>query len=248
MILQFCRSQVWQRYWWTKVNMLAGVHLFWRLWGKIHFLAFFIILRLPGSSSWGCLGFLALGPLPSSIFRASIFQSLLSYLSSVCYLGYMASSDLCTSLLKDPCEYIPVFINMGLPGWSSKDSACQCKRRKRPEFDPCAKKIPWRKKRQHTPVFLPRKCHGQRSLAGYSSRDRTVRHDWTANTFTFFCYGHWTFLGRETKFSPSASLSYRRACSLCLLRVVQASSCRLWEAKVKMKVVQLCPTLWDPMD
>ena len=163
---------------------------------------------LPFPSSWGCLGFLALGPLPSSIFRASTFHSLLlSYLPRVCYLGYTASSDLCTSLLKDPCEYIPVFINMGLPGWSSKDSACQCRRRKRPEFDPCVRKIPWRKKRQRTPVFLPRKCHGQRSLAGSSSRDRTVRHGWTANTFTFFCYGHWTFSGRETKFSPSASLS-----------------------------------------
>ena len=29
-------------------------------------------------------------------------------------------------------------------------------------------KIPWRKKWQFTPVFLPGKSHGQRSLAGYS--------------------------------------------------------------------------------
>ena len=29
-------------------------------------------------------------------------------------------------------------------------------------------KIPWRRKWQPTPVFLPRKSHGQRSLAGYS--------------------------------------------------------------------------------
>ena len=27
---------------------------------------------------------------------------------------------------------------------------------------------PWRRKWQPTPVFLPRKSHGQRSLAGYS--------------------------------------------------------------------------------
>ena len=27
---------------------------------------------------------------------------------------------------------------------------------------------PWRRKWQPTPVFLPGKCHGQRSLAGYS--------------------------------------------------------------------------------
>ena len=29
-------------------------------------------------------------------------------------------------------------------------------------------KIPWRRKWQPTPVFLPGKSHGQRSLAGYS--------------------------------------------------------------------------------
>ena len=29
-------------------------------------------------------------------------------------------------------------------------------------------KIPWRRKLQPTPVFLPRKSHGQRSLASYS--------------------------------------------------------------------------------
>ena len=29
-------------------------------------------------------------------------------------------------------------------------------------------KIPWKRKWQHTPVFLPGKSHGHRSLAGYS--------------------------------------------------------------------------------
>ena len=36
-------------------------------------------------------------------------------------------------------------------------------------FSPWVGKIPWRWKRQHTPVFLPRKPHGQRSLAGLQS-------------------------------------------------------------------------------
>ena len=31
-------------------------------------------------------------------------------------------------------------------------------------------KIPWRKKRQPTPIFLPRKSNGQRSTVGYSLR------------------------------------------------------------------------------
>ena len=30
------------------------------------------------------------------------------------------------------------------------------------------KKFIWRRKWQHTPVFLPGKSHGQRSVAGYS--------------------------------------------------------------------------------
>ena len=35
-------------------------------------------------------------------------------------------------------------------------------------FDAWVRKILWRRKWQPTPVFLPRKSHGQRSLVGYS--------------------------------------------------------------------------------
>ena len=38
----------------------------------------------------------------------------------------------------------------------------------RPGFDLWDGKIPWRKKWQPTPVFLPKESHGQRSLVGYS--------------------------------------------------------------------------------
>ena len=48
---------------------------------------------------------------------------------------------------------------------SSKESTCQCRRC---GFDAWVGKIPWRRKWQLTPVFLPGKSHGQRSLAGYS--------------------------------------------------------------------------------
>ena len=41
-------------------------------------------------------------------------------------------------------------------------------RSRRLQFDPWIKRIPWRKKWQPTPIFLPEKLHGQRSLAGYS--------------------------------------------------------------------------------
>ena len=43
----------------------------------------------------------------------------------------------------------------------------QCRRCK---FDPCVWKIPWRREWQPTPVFLPEKSHGQRTLVGYSPR------------------------------------------------------------------------------
>ena len=39
-------------------------------------------------------------------------------------------------------------------------------------FDPWVGKIPWRRKWQFTPVFLPGESHGQRSLADYSPRGR----------------------------------------------------------------------------
>jgi len=38
-------------------------------------------------------------------------------------------------------------------------------------FDSWVGKIPWRRKWQPTPVFLPGKFHGQRNLAGYSPWD-----------------------------------------------------------------------------
>ena len=39
-------------------------------------------------------------------------------------------------------------------------------------------KISWRRKWHPTPVFLPGKSHGWRSLVGYSPWGRRVRHDW----------------------------------------------------------------------
>ena len=53
-------------------------------------------------------------------------------------------------------------------GASGKESTCQCRRCKKPGFDPWVRKIPWNRKWQPTPVFLPGKFHGKRSLVGYS--------------------------------------------------------------------------------
>ena len=56
---------------------------------------------------------------------------------------------------------MPIF-----PGGSDGKSVClQCWR---PRFNPWVGKIPWRRKWQPTPVLLPGKSHGQRSLVGCS--------------------------------------------------------------------------------
>ena len=52
--------------------------------------------------------------------------------------------------------------------WWLKESTCQCRRHKGLWFNPWVRKIPWKRKWQPTPVFLPGKSHGQRSLAGHS--------------------------------------------------------------------------------
>ena len=55
-----------------------------------------------------------------------------------------------------------------LPQWpSSKESAYNAEDTGA-WFDPWVRRIPWSRKWQPTPVFLPGKCHGQRSLADYS--------------------------------------------------------------------------------
>ena len=67
-----------------------------------------------------------------------------------------------------------------LPG----DHHPQCRKHR---FNLWVRKIPWRRAWQPTPVFLPRKSHGQRSLASYSPRgikepDMTERLSMRAST------------------------------------------------------------------
>ena len=56
-----------------------------------------------------------------------------------------------------------------LPWWlSGKEPACQCRR----HGFPWVGKILWRREWQPTPVFLPGKFHGQRSLESYSPQSK----------------------------------------------------------------------------
>ena len=59
-----------------------------------------------------------------------------------------------------------------LPRWhSGKESTCRCRTQKKGRFNSWVGNIPWRKKWQSTPVFLPGKFHGQKSLVGDSPCD-----------------------------------------------------------------------------
>ena len=93
----------------------------------------------------------------------------------------------CTNLIQSGCYLVQSVLNFSMfsissslkrgrnlreliyirpPQWlSGKESTYQCRRRR---FSPRVRKIPWRRKRQPTPVFLPGKYHGQRSLVGYN--------------------------------------------------------------------------------
>ena len=71
--------------------------------------------------------------------------------------------------LEASVETEEVIESQGYPdGASGKEPACQCRRHKICRFSPWVGKIPWRRKWQPTPIFLPGESHGQRSLLGYS--------------------------------------------------------------------------------
>ena len=77
----------------------------------------------------------------------------------------------------------------GTSRWlSSKESTCNAERHRRCRFDQWVAKIPWRRKRQPSPVFLHGKSYGRRSLVGYSPwGSKNVRHD-SALTHTHNTY------------------------------------------------------------
>ena len=79
-------------------------------------------------------------------------------------------------------------LSVGLCKWlSGKESACQCGKC---GFSPWVGKIPWRREWQPTPVFVPVKSHGWRSLAGYSPWG-SQESDTTERLRTHHCLWYW---------------------------------------------------------
>ena len=97
-------------------------------------------------------------------------------------------------------------LRVGSSGWDqpssssaslSIDNSCLCNQTWRCRFDPWVGKFPWSRKWQPTPVFLPGKFHGHKSLAGYSPwGSQRIGYDW-ATTFTsqLSCLCFWDFTG-----------------------------------------------------
>ena len=80
---------------------------------------------------------------------------------------------------------------MGFPGGSDgKESACNVGD---PGLILGSEKIPWKRERLPTPVFLPEEFHGQRSLTGYGLWGCKESDDWAANTHTHL-FGCGSFL------------------------------------------------------
>ena len=68
--------------------------------------------------------------------------------------------------MEDTYTHTHIYTHTGLPRWQSgKESTFEGRRHR---FHLWVGKSPWRRKWQPTPVLLPRKSHGQRSLASYS--------------------------------------------------------------------------------
>ena len=118
---------------------------------------------------------------------------------------------------------------MGLSRWlSGKEFACQCWRYR---FNFWVGEIPWSRKWQPTPVFVPGKFHGHRCLTSCSPWERkelSVTSDWAQHLI----------LPLEMPGGPPASeTSCLWAVWISFLQVLQFSS-----------VAQSCPTLCDSMD
>ena len=100
-------------------------------------------------------------------------------------LGLKTGSDMKKLCDLSKCAIATLFmVCRGFPGGASgKEPVCQCRRR---GFDPWIRKIPWRRKRQPTPVFLPWKSHRQRKRGRLQSiGSYRVGYDWSDLTCTY---------------------------------------------------------------
>ena len=131
---------------------------------------------------------------------------------------------------------------MGLPRWlSSKESACQAGD---VGLIPGLGMIPWRRKWQPTPVFLPGESQGWRSLVGYSPWGRKESDMTERRKEKDHC--------RDRRGPPESktpeTVAQQSPPSLGFSRQEHWSGLPFPSPVHESEVAQLCPTLCDPMD
>ena len=113
------------------------------------------------------------GPSTWSRKRDSLFSDSLSHL---CVHYTVTTATSAEQIPGVSTSVIHQHFNKQTGGATGKESACQ---RRRCGFHTWVGKIPWRRKWQPTPLLLPGKFHGQRSLAGCSPRGAKIGQDGT---------------------------------------------------------------------
>ena len=102
----------------------------------------------------------------------------------------------------------------GLPRWcNGKESTCQWRRCRRLGCNLRVGKIPWTRKWQPTPVFLPGESHGQRSLEDYveSMGLQRVGHEWAhTRVYTHFREQAWCLEWFYTNDQSTQQLSLKQ--------------------------------------
>ena len=83
-----------------------------------------------------------------------------SWLADGCLLAVSYTAERYRALVSSSSYKGTNLIRCSPGGTSGKESACQCRKCKKCRFDPCVRKIPWRRKWQPTLVFLPGESHG----------------------------------------------------------------------------------------
>ena len=108
----------------------------------------------------------------------------------------------------------------------------------RPGFDPWVGKIPWRRKWQPTPVFLPGKSHGPRSLIGYRPWGRKESDTTSLSLSLYLLYRDWLFITVlqtvPTYWLETANINYLLYLQITNLKAVQLGGSDLESLRVKM--------------
>ena len=136
---------------------------------------------------------------------------------------------------------------LGFPRWlGGRQSACPCRRHR---FNPWVGSTPWSRKWQPTPVFLPGKSHGQRSLAGrlQSMWSQRVRCDWATERVSQLQQLLDLLLGLVVDVRIKKNLHYYKKYRMCVSKIWSFLETFPWE-NTKIYVLQmdfLKSTLWN---